>query len=102
MTYKTYINNELAIKPYYYIRNGLLHVRYNVDRAIELSTSETAEIKTKLTENPALKQEILENMWNFFEKTVQKAIIQEGIKAGEDRTEKMTKIYLGDKNGFKI
>ena len=79
MTYKTYINNELAIKPYYYIRNGLLHVRYNVDRAIELSVSEAAEIKTKLTENPALKQEILENMWNFFEKTVQKAIIQEGI-----------------------
>lgn len=101
MTYKTYINNELAIKPYYYIRNGLLHVRYNVDRAIELSASEAAEIKTKLTENPALKQEILENMWNFFEKTVQKAIIQEGIKAGEDRTEKMTRIYLGDKNGFK-
>ena len=101
MTYKTYINNELAIKPYYYIRNGLLHVRYNVDRAIELSVSEAAEIKTKLTENPALKQEILENMWNFFEKTVQKAIIQEGIKAGEDRTEKMTRIYLGDKNGFK-
>lgn len=97
MTYKTYINNELAIKPYYYIRNGLLHVRYNVDRAIELSVSEAAEIKTKLTENPALKQEILENMWNFFEKTVQKAIIQEGIKAGEDRTEKMTRIYLGDK-----
>lgn len=101
MTYKTYINNELAIKPYYYIRNGLLHVRYNVDRAIELSASEAAEIKIKLTENPALKQEILENMWNFFEKTVQKAIIQEGIKAGEDRTEKMTRIYLGDKNGFK-
>ena len=101
MTYKTYINNELAIKPYYYIRNGLLHVRYNVDRAIELSVSEAAEIKTKLTENPALKQEILENMWNFFEKTVQKAIIQEGIKAGEARTEKMTRIYLGDKNGFK-
>ena len=101
MTYKTYINNELAIKPYYYIRNGLLHVRYNVDRAIELSVSEAAEIKTKLTENPALKQEILENMWNFIEKTVQKAIIQEGIKAGEDRTEKMTRIYLGDKNGFK-
>lgn len=97
MTYKTYINNELAIKPYYYIRNGLLHVRYNVDRAIELSASEAAEIKTKLTENPALKQEILENMWNFFEKTVQKAIIQEGIKAGEDRTEKMTRIYLGGK-----
>ena len=101
MTYKTYINNELAIKPYYYIRNGLLHVRYNVDRAIELSASEAAEIKTKLTENPALKQEILKNMWNFFEKTVQKAIIQEGIKAGEARTEKMTRIYLGDKNGFK-
>ena len=97
MTYKTYINNELAIKPYYYIRNGLLHVRYNVDRAIELSASEAAEIKTKLTENPALKQEILENMWNFFEKTVQKAIIQEGIKAGEERTKKMTRIYLGDR-----
>ena len=29
---RTYINGELAIKPYFYYRNGLLHVRYLVDR----------------------------------------------------------------------
>ena len=37
---RTYIEGELAIKPYYYFRNGHLHVRYNVDRAIELSEAE--------------------------------------------------------------
>ena len=75
----TYINNELAIKPYYYYRNGLLHVRYTVDRCIHLSASEAERLKADMTSHPERKQEILERAWSFFEKTVRKSLIMDGI-----------------------
>ena len=43
------IAGERAIKPFYYIRNGVLHARYNVDRAIELTQEDETEIKALLS-----------------------------------------------------
>lgn len=74
-----YINGETAIKPFYYYRNGLLHVRYTVDRCLRLSQSESDKLKADMTASPAKKQEILAKAWNFFEKAVQKDIIMDGI-----------------------
>ena len=76
---KTIIRGETAIKPYYYVRNKLLHVRYTVDRAISLSDTEEGRIKEEITEFPYKKQEILETNWNFLEKSVRKSIILDGI-----------------------
>ena len=76
---RTYINGETAIKPYYYFRNGSLHVRYTVDRCMKLSSSEVARLKDELTANPAYKQSILEKAWNFLSVTVGKEIIHDGI-----------------------
>ena len=59
---RTYINGDIAIKPYYYFRNGLLHVRYTVDRCIELSPDEISRLKTDLTCNPSRKQEVADMM----------------------------------------
>lgn len=74
---RTHINGETAIKPYYYLRCGVLHVRYTVDRAIELSPAEVAKLKVDMTTGD--KQEVLGKTWNFFEYTVEKPIIEDGI-----------------------
>lgn len=74
---RTHINGETAIKPYYYLRCGALHVRYNVDRAMELTPSEVAKLKVDMTSGD--KQEVLGKAWNMFETCVNKAIIEDGI-----------------------
>ena len=96
MKQKIVINGETAIKPYYYLRNGLLHARYTVDRCIELSLSEIERIKAKVTENPGSKQEIFLNEWNFQTECVDKPVIFDGIAEIDRRIE-------GSKNedGFK-
>lgn len=96
MKQKLVINGETAIKPYYYLRNGLLHARYTVDRCIELSLLEVERLKAKVTENPSSKQEILFNEWNFQTKCVGKPIILDGISEIDKRI-KGSK----DENGFK-
>lgn len=82
---RTHINGETAIKPYYYLRNGLLHVRYTVDRCVELSSTEVAKLKVDLTASPADKQNVLAKAWNFFTVTVGKSIIMDGITELEKR-----------------
>lgn len=82
---RTYINGETAIKPYYYLRNGVLHTRYTVDRCVELSPSEVAKLKVDLTASPYDKQNILSKAWNFFTVTVGKPIIMDGIAELEKR-----------------
>ena len=96
MKQKIVINGETAIKPYRYLRNGLLHVRYTVDRCIALSVSELERIKAKVTENPSSKQEVLLNEWNFQTECVGKPVISDGI-AEVDKRIKGNK----DENGFK-
>lgn len=92
------INGETAIKPYYYMRNGVLHARYTVDRAVELSESEEKEIKEKLSLEPFNKQEILAKSWNLLTVYVGKTIFYDGIKAGLD---KMTRMTQKVKDGLK-
>lgn len=91
---RTYINGETAIKPYYYFRNGSLHVRYTVDRCMKLSSSEVAKLKDELTARTAYKQSILKKAWNFFSVTVGKEIIHDGVA----ELEKQIKEF---KNGYK-
>lgn len=82
---QVYVEEELAIKPYYYFRNRYLHIRYNVDRTIELSETESAKLKLEMTANPANKQSVLAEAWNFFEKTVGKPVIHDGLKEIEKK-----------------
>lgn len=74
---RTHINGETAIKPYYYFRCGVLHVRYTVDRAIELTPAEITKLKIDLVTSN--KQEVLEKTWNMLEHCVERPIIQDGI-----------------------
>ena len=82
---RIHICGETAIKPYYYMRNGLLHVRYTVDRCVELTPSEVAKLKVDITANPERKQTILEEMWNFLTLSVERKIIHDGIAEMERR-----------------
>lgn len=81
---RTYVNGETAIKPYYFYRNGLLHIRYVVDRCVELSPEEANKLKVDLTVSTD-KQEVLAEAWNFFTTCVEKPIIQDGCKEVEKR-----------------
>lgn len=81
---RTYVNGELAIKPYYYYRNGLLHIRYSVDRCVELSEAEKAKLKEDMTKSHD-KQSILADAWNFFTTCVKKPVIMDGIGEIERR-----------------
>ena len=85
------INGETAIKPYYYLRNGVLHARYTVDRAVELSESEEKELKDKISLEPYNKQEILAKSWNLLTEFVGKPILFDGLKAGLEKMSEMTK-----------
>ena len=95
---RTYINGETAIKPYYYFRNGSLHVRYTVDRCMKLSSSEVAKLKDELTASPSYKQSILRKAWSFFSVTVGKEILHDGIAELEKQIKEFKN---GHKNGHK-
>lgn len=92
---RVYVNGETAIEPYYYLRNGLIHIRYTVDRCIELSDSEIADLKKSMTENPSDKQGVLAKAWNFFSQCVGKPVIHDGV------TEIDKRIRESRKNGCK-
>lgn len=85
-------DEEIAMKPYYYYRNGKLHIRYGVDRCIELSSTESARLKVELTSSGRDKQEVLAEAWNLFTTRVGKTVIRDGIA----EIEKMMK---GAENG---
>ena len=86
---RTYINGELAIKPYFYYRNGLLHVRYLVDRCYELTKEEADELKKEIayTDNPADKQAVLAQAWQDCSDNPDKEFIKDGIMELEKRME---------------
>ena len=86
---RTYIDGETAIKPYYYLRNGALHVRFTSDRCIQLSKDEEKRLKNEMTEKPYDKQEILESAWKFYADCVKKTVIQDGIAYADSLIERL-------------
>lgn len=95
---RTHVNldgeDEIAIKPYYYYRNGLLHIRYTVDRCIELSDSEKAKLKVELS-TTFDKQSVLSRAWNFFTTCVNKPIIRDGVAEMERRIKHYDEVNNG-------
>lgn len=77
------INNETAIKPYFYLKNKRLHCRYTVDRCIELTDSENDRVIEELKKEPYDKQKIFKDNWIFFQNFVKKSIV-DGIQVVND------------------
>lgn len=71
-TYINVNNNELDVmkeldragKAYYYLRNGLLHIRYSVTRFVEMSNTEFKELRERLGKSKDRQQELLAE-WEF-------------------------------------
>lgn len=80
---------EIAIKPYYYLRNGLLHIRYSVDRCVQLSDAEATGVKITLASTYD-KQTALAKAWKFFTGNVKKPIIRDGVAELERRIKEYT------------
>lgn len=95
---RIHVCGETAIKPYFYLRNGLLHVRYTVDRCVELSSTETAKLKVDMTANPSDKQTVLSKAWNFFAECVGKPVIMDGVAEMEKRIKTYAERNDGHKN----
>lgn len=90
---KTYINGETCIKPYYYMRNGLMHVRYTVDRCIKLTEDEEKRIKDQFKVRPYDKQNILADNWKFLTGCVEREIYLDGIEEGQKRIKELSDGY---------
>lgn len=90
---RTYINSEVAVKPYFYLRNGLLHVRYVKDCCIELSKAEEEKVKNDLTQSPQNKQNILSKAWSLYANMCERPIINDGIKEFEKRLKRNQNEY---------
>lgn len=83
-----YIDDVKVSKPYFYMRNGLIHVKGNFDKCIELSTAEVKILKDMLQSTSygsEEKQDILYFFWQFCEKELKKPIIQDGLSLIEKR-----------------
>lgn len=83
-----YIEGVKVSKPYFYVRNGLLHVKGNFDKCMELSQSEVKRLKDMLQEayyGSEEKQDILYSFWQFCEKELKKPVIQDGLSEIEKR-----------------
>ena len=87
MGYKNvYIDGVKVSKPYFYVRNGLLHVKGNFDKCMELSQSEVKRLKDILQSSYGEeKQDILYSFWQFCEKELKKPVIQDGLSEIEKR-----------------
>lgn len=73
------INGRVAIKPYYYYRDGLLHCRYTIDDCVIVTEAEANRLKSELDKDCVHKQAILAKAWNlqtaFVEKTIYDGVI---------------------------
>ena len=78
------VNGETAIKPYFYLRNGYIHIRYTVDRCMKLSPAEVSQLKERITQDSVHKQNILTEYWQFFSDFVKKDIIRDGVTEFEN------------------
>lgn len=87
------VNGFPVIEPYFYYRNGLLHVRYTVDKCVELSPTEQKTVKEEMSKEPYNKQAILEANWKFFTEQVGKPVIEDGIAEAEKRMKELSSGY---------
>lgn len=83
-----FVEGVKVSKPYFYVRNSLLHVKGNFDKCIELSQTEVERLKALLNQasyGSEEKQAILYSFWQFCEKELKKPVIQDGLSEIEKR-----------------
>ena len=91
------VNGENAIMPYYYIRNGLLHIKYEVDRCIELAYEEAEKVKERIIACPKNKQAILADAFHYYADVCHKKVESDGIACADHNLQKL-RLEHGYKN----
>lgn len=76
------VDGNVAIKPYLYVRNKMLHVRFTADKCIALTEAEEKELYKRLTERPEKKQEILAEYWSVTANMIERPLY-DGIKVAD-------------------
>lgn len=76
------VNGDVAIKPYLYVRNKMLHVRFTSDKCVALTESEESELYRRLTEHPEKKQEILAEFWSMTADMIERPVY-DGIQVAD-------------------
>lgn len=76
------VEGDVAIKPYFYIRNKFLHVRYTSDKCVQLTDAELSELYRRLTEHPENKQGIFEEVWSFVAHTAERPLY-DGVRIAD-------------------
>ena len=76
------VDGNVAIKPYLYVRNKMLHVRFTIDKCIALTDTEEKELYKRLSEHPEKKQEILAEYWSVTANMIERPIY-DGIKVAD-------------------
>ena len=89
------MTKETAIKPFLFIKGNKLHIKYIVDRCIELSNAESIKLKADITACSWDKQNILATAWNFFTNYVGKTIILDGVAEMEKRIKHYEEVNNG-------
>lgn len=84
---RTVFNGRVAIKPYYYCKNGYLHVRYNIDDCVKLSSSEETRLQKEIKERPSYKQDIMAKEYNLQLTMLQKPVL-DGIYVADENARK--------------
>lgn len=81
-TKRTIVDGNVAVKPYFYIRNKNLHVRYVCDKCVKLTDNELAVLYKHLDEHPEKKQEIFAETWSIVA-NLNKRPVEDGIKTAD-------------------
>jgi hypothetical protein len=76
------VDGNVAIKPYLYIRNKNLHVRFTCDKCVELTDAELSTLYKRLNEHPESKQDIFAEVWSVVANLNERPV-KDGIKVAD-------------------
>ena len=76
------VDGNVAIKPYFYIRNKHLHVRFTSDKCVPLTDTELEKVYKSLDEHPENKQEVFAEMWSIVANLLDRPLY-DGVKVAD-------------------
>ena len=76
------VEGNIAIKPYFYVRNKNLHVRFTCDKCVELTDAEMERLFEQIDRHPEKKQVIYAEMWSVVANLNERPV-KDGIKTAD-------------------
>ena len=83
ITMRVTVDGNVAIKPYFYLRNKNLHVRFTEDKCVELTDAEMERLFKQIDEHPEKKQIIYAELWSVVANLNERPV-KDGIKTADE------------------